>query len=112
MSKRDWKILFEDILESIYKIDNYTKGIDFEAFKSNSMLIDAVVRNIEIIGEATSKIPDEIKNKFSEVPWVKLKGIRNRIVHDYFGVDVEIIWKIIEKDLVELRQQIEIALKN
>ena len=112
MSKRDWKILFEDILESIYKIDNYTKGIDIKAFKSNSMLIDAVVRNIEIIGEATSKIPDEIKNKFSEVPWVKLKGIRNRIVHDYFGVDVEIIWKIIEKDLVELRQQIEIALKN
>ena len=112
MSKRDWKILFEDILDSIYKIDNYTKGIDFETFKSNSMLIDAVVRNIEIIGEASSKIPDEIKNKFSEVPWVKLKGIRNRIVHDYFGVDVEIIWKIIEKDLVELRQQIEIALKN
>jgi len=76
------------------------------------MLIDAVVRNIEIIGEASSKIPDEIKNKFAEIPWLKLKGIRNRIVHDYFGVDVEIIWKIIEKDLVELRHQIEIALKS
>ena len=112
MSKRDWKILFEDILESIYKIDNYTEEIDIEAFKSNSMLIDAVVRNIEIIGEASSKIPDEIKNKFAEIPWLKLKGIRNRIVHDYFGVDVEIIWKIIEKDLVELRHQIEIALKS
>ena len=112
MSKRDWRILFEDILESIHKIDNYTEEIDIEAFKSNSMLIDAVVRNIEIIGEASSKIPDEIQNKFAEIPWLKLKGIRNRIVHDYFGVDVEIIWKIIEKDLVELKHQIEIALKS
>ena len=112
MSKRDWKILFEDILESIDKISLYTKDIDFEKFISNPMIIDAVVRNIEIIGEASSKIPEEIKNNFSEIPWVKLKGIRNRIVHDYFGVDVNIIWEIIEKDLAELRKQIELALKS
>jgi len=76
------------------------------------MIIDAVVRNIEIIGEASSKIPEAIKNNFSEIPWIKLKGIRNRIVHDYFGVDVNIIWEIIQKDLVELKKQIELALKN
>ena len=112
MPKRDWKILFEDILESIDKIKLYTKDIDFEKFISNPMIIDAVVRNIEIIGEASSKIPEEIKNNFSQIPWIKLKGIRNRIVHDYFGVDVNIIWEIIEKDLVELKKQIELALKS
>ena len=112
MPKRDWKILFEDILESIDKIRLYTKNIDFEKFISNPMIIDAVVRNIEIIGEASSKIPEEIKNNFSLIPWIKLKGIRNRIVHDYFGVDVNIIWEIIEKDLVELKKQIELALNS
>jgi len=112
MSKRDWKILFEDILESIDKIRLYTKDLDFEKFISNPMIIDAVVRNIEIIGEASSKIPEEIKNNFSEIPWIKLKGIGNRIVHNYIGVDVNIIWEIIEKDLVGLKKQIELALKN
>ena len=112
MSKRDWKILFEDILESIDKIRLYTKDVDFEKFISNPMIIDAVVRNIEIIGEASSKIPEEIKNNFSEIPWNKLKGIRNRIVHDYFGVDVNIIWEIIQKDLTGLKNQIELALKS
>jgi len=112
MSKRDWKILFEDILEAINKIEDYTTGINLQSFKSNSMLLDAVVRNIEIIGEASSKIPDEIKIKFAEIPWVKLKGIRNRIVHDYFGVDAEIIWVVIEKDLFELKKLIALALKK
>jgi len=112
MSKLDWKILFEDILEAINKIEDYTTGINLQSFKSNSMLLDAVVRNIEIIGEASSKIPDEIKIKFAEIPWVKLKGIRNRIVHDYFGVDAEIIWVVIEKDLFELKKLIALALKK
>ncbi|HSW53694.1 MAG TPA: HepT-like ribonuclease domain-containing protein [Ignavibacteriaceae bacterium] len=76
------------------------------------MFINAVVRNIEIIGEASVRIPDEVKVRFSDIPWLKLKGIRNRIVHDYFGVDVNIIWEIIEKDLVELKKQIELALKS
>jgi uncharacterized protein with HEPN domain len=76
------------------------------------MIIDAAVRNIEIIGEASSKIPEEIKNNFSEIPWINLKGIRNRIVHDYFGVDVNIIWEIIYKDLTGLKKQIELALKS
>ena len=112
MSKREWKILFEDILESINKIENYTKEIEFEKFISNSMLIDAVVRNIEIIGEASTKIPEEIKIKYAEMPWIQLKGIRNRIVHDYFGVDVNIIWEIIQKDIYELKQKVETVLKD
>jgi uncharacterized protein with HEPN domain len=69
--------------------------------------IDAVIRNFEIIGEAANRIPDEIKEKFNNVNWHRIRGFRNRIVHDYMGVDLEIIWEIIEKNLDELKVQIE-----
>ena len=82
MSKRDWKILFEDIIESINKIENCIKDVTFEDFAQSSLIIDAVVRNIEIIGEASKNVPVEIQNRFKDIPWQKIKGIRNRIVHD------------------------------
>jgi len=104
MSKRDWKLLFEDILESIDKIEKYTKGISYDDFLSNYLIIDAVVRNIEIIGEASKNIPTEIQNSFKDVPWKKLKGIRNRIVHEYFQVDVSIIWFIVKNELSPLKE--------
>lgn len=91
MSKREWEILFKDIIESINKIEEYTKGLSFEDFAISSQVIDAVVRNIEIIGEASKNIPLEIQNKFKDIPWQKIKGIRNRIVHEYFSVDISII---------------------
>ena len=106
MSKRDWKILFEDMLESIDKIFGYAEGFQFDDFSTNSLVIDAVVRNIEIIGEVSKNVPNELKLKTNEIPWHKLAGIRNRIVHEYFGVDVSIIWFIIEKELPLLKQQL------
>jgi uncharacterized protein with HEPN domain len=112
MSKRDWKILFEDILESIGKIEQYTKGIAFNDFAVNSMTIDAVVRNIEIIGEASKNIPDDIKGKNPEIPWKKLGGIRNRIVHEYFGVDISIIWYIVSNELSQLKTLITNSLNE
>ena len=107
MSKRDWKILFEDILECIDKIENYTKNFNFDDFATSPMVIDAVVRNIEIIGEASKNVPDEIKVKYQQLPWKKIAGIRNRIVHEYFGVDISIIWFIISKELVHLKNEIK-----
>ncbi|MDR3627361.1 MAG: DUF86 domain-containing protein [Ignavibacteriaceae bacterium] len=103
MSKRDWKLLFEDILESIGKIESYTKEITFVDFSTNPLIIDAVVRNIEIIGEASKNIPVEIYKKFDDVPWKKLNGIRNKIVHEYFQIDISIIWFIIENELTPLK---------
>jgi len=79
------------MLECIDKIENYTKGFDFEDFAATPMVIDAVVRNIEIIGEASKNVPDEIKEKYQQLPWREMAGIRNRIVHEYFGVDISII---------------------
>ncbi len=103
MSKREWKILFKDIIESIDKIKEYTNGFSFEDFAVSSQVIDAVVRNIEIIGEASKGIPLEIQNKFKDIPWQKIKGIRNRIVHEYFSVDISIIWFIVQNELEPLK---------
>lgn len=104
MSKRDWKILFDDIIESITRIEEYTLNLSFEDFAYNSLVIDGVVRNIEIIGEASKNIPQEIQNKFEDIPWKKLKGIRNRIVHEYFAVDISIIWYIAQNELNPLKK--------
>lgn len=107
MSKRDWKILFEDIIECIEKIEKYTKGLSYENFESDSLITDAVVRNIEIIGEASKNIPAEIQNQFIDIPWQKLRGIRNRIVHDYFDVDRKIIWFIVTNELSPLKKALQ-----
>ena len=95
MSKRTPKLLLEDIIESAEKILQYTKGISFEVFSKDNKTVDAVIRNFEIIGEASNLLPDEIKDKYSEIDWHRIRVFRNRIVHDYFGVDLQIIWKII-----------------
>ena len=110
MSRRDWKLLFDDMLESISRIQQYTENISLEDFRENQMVIDAVVRNIEIIGEASKNFPDEIRDKCGDIPWKKLNGIRNRIVHAYFGIDVSIIWFIIENELSTLKDSIQKAL--
>ncbi|MBS4035854.1 MAG: DUF86 domain-containing protein [Ignavibacterium sp.] len=112
MSKRDWKILFEDIIESITKIQNYTKDLSFEDFAQSPLIRDAVVRNIEIIGEASKNVPVEIQNKFKDIPWQKIKGIRNRIVHEYFAVDISIIWFIVTNELQSLKNNLAEHLEN
>lgn len=107
MYKRDWKILFEDIIDSINKIEEYTLGLSYEEFEENNLIVDAVVRNIEIIGEASKNISVEIQNKFVDIPWQKLRGIRNRIVHDYFDVDRTIIWHIVTFELSLLKKTLQ-----
>lgn len=107
MSKRTSFLLINDILESIRKIKNYTTGLSFEDFKSDDKTIDAVVRNFEIIGEAARKLPDAYREEYSTIPWYKIIGFRNRIVHDYFGVDLKIIWQIVTTQIDELESEIK-----
>ena len=106
MSKREPILLLRDIEEAIQKIKLYTKGMSSEMFNNDDKTIDAVIRNFEIIGEAANRIPDELKDKYSNVNWHRIRGFRNRIVHDYMGVDLEIVWTIIENNLDELHLQI------
>ncbi|MDF2434371.1 MAG: hypothetical protein JWP44_4002 [Mucilaginibacter sp.] len=112
MSKRQSKLLLEDILESAEKIINYTQALTYEEFITDSKTIDAVVRNFEIIGEAANRLPDVIKETNSEVDWHKIRGLRNRIVHNYFGINYYIIWTIIEDYLNVLIAQIKSILEN
>jgi|SRR6056297_1144215 len=96
MSNRDSRLLLEDILDSAKKIKQYTADLEFEAFLADDKTVDAVVRNFEIIGEAANRLSQEIKDKYPEIEWNRIRGFRNRIVHDYFGIDYRIVWTIIE----------------
>ena len=102
MSKRDPKLLLDDILEAIEKIKRYTAGISYDYFFEDSKTQDAVIRNFEIIGEAANRLPEEFKDQYSAVDWFRIIGFRNRIVHDYMGVDYEIVWTIIQNDIDKL----------
>ena len=102
MSKRDNILLLQDMMESSNKILSYTKGFDLDKFLSDDKTADAVVRNFEIIGEAANRIDPDFKLDNSQIDWRKLRGFRNRIVHDYFGIDYNIVWSIIENDIEEL----------
>jgi len=107
MSKRNPQLLVEDILESCYKIKDYTKEISFEEFLADSKTIDAVVRNFEIIGEAANRLPEEFRDSYQDIDWHRISGFRNRIVHEYFGIDYSIIWQIKETFLSQLIENLE-----
>lgn len=111
MSKRDWRLFVEDILECIGKIEKYIKNMEFDKYEKDSKTIDAVVRNLEIIGEASKNIPENIKMRYKNVYWKGIVGLRNRIIHEYFGVDLKIIWHIIKEEIPILREQMEDILK-
>ena len=97
----------EHIVQAIERIDSYVEDMAEQAFTLDHRTQDAVIRNFEIIGEASNRIPDEIRDKFQLVNWHRIRGFRNRIVHDYMGIDYEIVWEIIEKDLEELKNKIQ-----
>ena len=107
MSKRDTNLLVEDILESADKILIYTKDLSFDQFSNEPMAIDAVIRNFEIIGEAANRLPKDFKDKHNSIEWYKIIGFRNRIVHDYFGIDYSIVWQIKESFLPVLILQLK-----
>ena len=91
MSKREPNLLIKDIIDSGDKILIYTEGMSFETFQSDSKTIDAVIRNFEIIGEAANRLPENFKENYPDIDWFKIRGFRNRIVHDYMGIDFEIV---------------------
>jgi len=93
MSKRDWKLFINDILECIEKIENYLSGISYEEFIKDEKTKDAVVRNLEIIGEAANQIPEEIKKKHQEILWKQVTGLKHRLIHGHVVVDYDIVWK-------------------
>ncbi|GGK36708.1 DUF86 domain-containing protein [Caldalkalibacillus thermarum] len=102
-------MFLEDILKCI---EEYTKGMDFEKFRNNQLVIDAVIRNLEVIGEASKYVPVEIRESYPSVPWKSMIGLRNILIHEYFGIDEEIVWEIVSSDLKKIKPVIEEIIRN
>ena len=107
MSKRDPKLLLADISDAIEKIKRYTSGFTYEMFIEDSKTLDAVIRNFEVIGEAANQLPENFKDRYTNIDWHRIRGFRNRIVHDYMGIDYKIVWMIIQEYLDQLSDDIE-----
>lgn len=97
------RTLAKHILDSITSIELYTQQLTREEFLSNFMIQDAVVRNLEIIGEASKNIPADIKEKFPHIPWRDISAMRNKLIHEYFRVDAETVWNVVQLDLNDLK---------
>jgi uncharacterized protein with HEPN domain len=97
--KREFILYLEDMLQSMERIEEYLGDLDFRKFKMNYLVVDAIIRNFEIIGEASNNIPGDIQEKYPEIPWRKMYGLRNLIAHEYFGIDYEMIWEIAKNNL-------------
>lgn len=110
MSKRDARILLQDIMDEIERIERFTASLSFEEFKKNDLVYYATLRCLEIIGEAVKVLPKDLKERYSEVEWRKIPGLRDVIIHGYFGTDPEIIWDVVKRKVPELKIVIEAIL--
>jgi len=103
MKKRDYGDFVQDILDSINDVENFIDGMEFEDFIKDKKTIYSVVRAIEIIGEAAKNVPEQIRTKYPDVPWKQMAGMRDKLIHEYFGVDLEIIWETAKDDVPRLK---------
>ncbi len=110
--ERSYILYLEDVQVSMQRILEYVEGLQFDTFSKDYRTIDAVVRNFEIIGEAARHVPDRIKELYPYVPWMEMYYFRNKISHEYFGIDYEILWDIVTSHLQENLKQIEIILEK
>ena len=108
---KDERLYLSNIQECIERIEEYTKGSK-EEFMQTKMIQDAVIRNFEIIGEATKRLSPELRSKYSDVPWQQMAGLRDVLIHDYLKVNLNLVWQIIEQNLSDLKRQVTAILEN
>ena len=112
MKRNEDLLLLNDILDAINRIESYVQGVNKETFFENLMMQDAVMHQIEIIGEASNRISDSLQDEHPELPWIQMRAIRNKIVHDYRGIELEIIWDTVSNNLPGLKTQVERLLEK
>jgi uncharacterized protein with HEPN domain len=111
-SNREYTDYLQDILDAAGKAMRFVKDVDFAAFRANDEKVFAVIRALEIIGEAARNIPKSLCERYTEIPWEDIVGMRNKVIYDYFGVDLEVIWKTLHEDLPPLPAAIEKILED
>lgn len=111
-ASRDISLYLKDIGDAVEKIEQFTEGLTFRSFAKDEKTIDAVIRNLEVIGEAAKHIPPKLRSAHPKIPWKSISGMRDTVVHEYFGVDLEIIWKTVRHDLPRLKRQVGKLLKS
>ena len=112
MKKRECRDYLQDILGSVGDIEDFVEGMSFEQFAVDRKTLNAVVRSMEIIGEAARNIPASVREKYGEVPWKRMIGMRNKVIHGYFGVNVKTLWNTVKDDLPPLKQLVQKMLKD
>ena len=106
MSERDAELYIDDIRSAIDRIIEYTAGHTLKSFRDDYKTIDAVIRNLEIIGEAATHLHEDERGRYAQVPWHLMVSLRNKVIHEYFGIDMAILWQTVQEDLPKLREQI------
>lgn len=104
---RDYSIYVKDILAAVESIEAFVKGMSFEEFCADDKTTSAVIRKFEIIGEATKQIPDRVRRQYPDIPWKHMAGMRDRLIHFYFGVDYQLVWAAIKQRLPRLKQEMQ-----
>ena len=99
----------DDILDSVKKIERYTRGMTYEEFIEDPKTVDAVLRNFEVVGEAAKNVPDDIRQEYNDVPWSEMAGMRDKLIHGYATVELQIVWATIQEEIPNLATQIESA---
>lgn len=105
--KRDYRDYLEDILTAIDESEEFTRGLSFEQFAKDRKAVNAVVRTLEVMGEAAGRIPDDLRAQAPGVPWKYMIGMRHKLIHEYFGVDLGIVWEVVKVELPPVRTKIE-----
>jgi uncharacterized protein with HEPN domain len=107
MPERKSSALIGDMLKCIRRLQEYTSNISFDQFTFNFMIVEACLYNIQIIGEAVSKLPEDVKEAELQIPWASIKGMRNRLIHDYIGTDLLLVWNVIKNELPTFENDLE-----